>query len=113
MRGPGLPVRRPAESTPLPPGASVTGLSVCGRWPRRRPPKPGASTGCLFLEPQVGAGDGPARALDQAPDPELGLRQELLAAAFEGDAALVELDRPLQRLASGLELGDRLLEGRQ
>ena len=46
-------------------------------------------------------------------DAELGVAEQPLAARLEGDAAFVQRDRDLERLAAGLELGDRPLELRE
>ena len=43
-------------------------------------------------------------------EPELGVVEEPIATSDEGGAALVERERPLERLTAGLELGDGPLE---
>ena len=54
--------------------------------------------------------EGTAGPGDELLDPELRVRQERARTALQGDAALVQGDRALERLAPGLELADGSLE---
>ena len=58
------------------------------------------------LGADVRRGEGAAGPGDQLLDAELGLGEQPLAAALEGDATLVQGDRRLERLAAGLERRD-------
>src|SRR5215211_1505721 len=80
----------------------------------RRRSGPGSSTGTRLVSGVIGADiaglEDAAGPGDELLDSKLGIPKKSLAPGLEGDATLVEPDGDLQRLATGLQLGDGPLQ---